>query len=102
MVRTEFSEETPIHLSFSMIIVPTNTKGYTLVRDTPVLGVEAGHYEVIYDNVIVPYSNLLGERGMGFVIAQVIYFFLSFFLFPFFSFLLSFSFFFSKKNDSIQ
>lgn len=69
MCRTE-PEGTPPHLSFSMIVVPTDTPGYNIVRDTPVLGHHGGHCEVVYDDVRVPESNLLGPRGHGFVIAQ--------------------------------
>lgn len=58
------------HRAYSMIIVPTDTPGYTFVRDTPVLGLDGGHCEVVYDNVRVPRENLLGPRGEGFVIAQ--------------------------------
>ncbi len=68
MVRTE--PEAPSHLAFSMIIVPTNTPGYRIVRETPVLGMLGGHCEVVYDDVRVPRANLLGERGHGFLIAQ--------------------------------
>lgn len=69
MCRTE-TEDTPVHLSFSMIVVPTDTPGYNIVRETPVMGIHGGHYEVSYDDVTVPESNLLGPRGHGFVIAQ--------------------------------
>lgn len=68
MCRTE--ENAPPHKAFSMIIVPTNISGYNIVRDTPVLGLEDGHFEVEYDNIRVPEKNLLGGRGEGFTIAQ--------------------------------
>ena len=68
MCRTEL--EAPSHGAFSMIIVPTNNPGYKIVRETPVLGINGGHYEVEYDNVEVPEENLLGPRGQGFIIAQ--------------------------------
>lgn len=68
MVRTE--PEAPDHRAFSMIIVPTDTPGYTIVRETPVLGIRGGHCEVAYDEVRVPADHLLGERGRGFAIAQ--------------------------------
>ncbi|MFI6597567.1 acyl-CoA dehydrogenase family protein [Nonomuraea sp. NPDC050536] len=68
MCRTE--QDAPPHLAFSMILVPTDTPGYTIVRETPVLGLDGAHCEVRYDDVRVPASNLLGERGRGFVIAQ--------------------------------
>jgi alkylation response protein AidB-like acyl-CoA dehydrogenase len=68
MVRTEM--DAPDHGAFSMIVVPTDTPGYNIVRETPVLGINGGHYEVAYDNVTVPEENLLGPRGHGFIIAQ--------------------------------
>ena len=69
MCRTEDDDVAP-HVAFSMIIVPTDTPGYEIVRETPVLGIRGGHCEVRYDNVRVPAENLLGPRGQGFVIAQ--------------------------------
>ena len=68
MCRTEL--EAPSHGAFSMIIVPTDNPGYKIVRETPVLGINGGHYEVEYDNIEVPEENLLGPRGQGFIIAQ--------------------------------
>lgn len=68
MVRTEF--DAPPHLAFSMIVVPTDTPGYDIVRETPVMGMMGGHCEVAYNDVRVPRDNLLGERGHGFLIAQ--------------------------------
>ncbi|MDF1602111.1 acyl-CoA dehydrogenase family protein [Nocardioides sp. YIM 152315] len=72
MCRTETGAAP--HASFSMIVVPTDTPGYRIVRETPLLGLPAGghggHYDVEYDDVRVPAQNLLGERGQGFVIAQ--------------------------------
>ena len=68
MVRTE--PNAPAHDAFSMIIVPTNTRGYNIVRDVKVMGQAHGHCEVQYDDVRVPEENLLGPRGAGFKIAQ--------------------------------
>ncbi|WP_433508837.1 acyl-CoA dehydrogenase family protein [Nonomuraea sp. CA-143628] len=68
MCRTE--DGAAPHRSFSMILVPTDTPGYDIIRETPVLGLDGAHCEVRYDNVRVPASNLLGRRGEGFVIAQ--------------------------------
>ncbi len=58
----------------SMIIVPTDTPGFNLVRNIPVMG-HAGdgytsHGEVLYQNCRVPQSNLLGPEGHGFIMAQ--------------------------------
>lgn len=68
MCRTE--PEAPAHSAFSMIMVPTGHPGYQIKRDTPVLGLDTGHFEVHYDNIQVPEENLLGGRGEGFSIAQ--------------------------------
>ncbi|HUL98579.1 MAG TPA: acyl-CoA dehydrogenase family protein [Mycobacterium sp.] len=60
------------HQQQSMVLVPIDTPGVTIVRSTPVFGWQDqhGHCEVIYDNVRVPTENLLGEEGSGFAIAQ--------------------------------
>ncbi len=62
------------YLQASMIIVPTDTPGFNLVRNIPVMG-HAGedyfsHGEILYQNCRVPQSNLLGPEGHAFVIAQ--------------------------------
>jgi acyl-CoA dehydrogenase len=56
----------------SMIIVPIDNPGFELIRPVPVMGHDKGpgHCEVRYNDCRVPESNLLGERGAGFVIAQ--------------------------------
>ncbi|MCU1354445.1 MAG: acyl-CoA dehydrogenase domain protein [Acidimicrobiales bacterium] len=68
MCRTE--PEAPDHVAFSMIVVPTGAPGYEIVRETPVLGIRGGHCEVRFTDVRVPADHLVGERGMGFLIAQ--------------------------------
>lgn len=68
MCRTE--PDAAPHKAFSMILVPTDNPGYRIVRDTPVLGIGGGHFEVAYDNLRVPENHLLGGRGEGFLIAQ--------------------------------
>jgi alkylation response protein AidB-like acyl-CoA dehydrogenase len=68
LVRTE--PDAKPHSAFSMIVVPTGAPGYRILRETPILGIEGGHYEVLYDNVRVPEDHLIGRRGEGFAIAQ--------------------------------
>jgi acyl-CoA dehydrogenase len=62
------------HRRASMIIVPTDTPGYELVRKIPVMGHEgrgwATHCETRFTNVRVPVSNTLGGPGEGFRLAQ--------------------------------
>ena len=62
--------EAPKHQQQSMILIPTDTPGDEIVRETPVLGMSGGHCEVVYTDVRVPAANLLGPRGEGFKIAQ--------------------------------
>jgi alkylation response protein AidB-like acyl-CoA dehydrogenase len=62
------------YMQASMILVPTHTPGFNLVRNIPVMG-HAGegyfsHGEILYQNCRVPRKNLLGPEGHGFVIAQ--------------------------------
>ena len=56
----------------SMICVPTDTPGFNLVRPLPVMGHDEGpgHCEIRYESCRVPKQNLLGERGVGFAVAQ--------------------------------
>lgn len=58
----------------SMIIVPNDAKGFNLVRNISIMGHEGSdwhsHGEILYQNCRVPVSNLLGQEGAGFVIAQ--------------------------------
>jgi alkylation response protein AidB-like acyl-CoA dehydrogenase len=62
------------HQRASMIIVPTDTLGFELVRNISIMG-EAGsgynsHAEVRYHNCTVPAENLVGKEGEGFKLAQ--------------------------------
>ena len=64
-------DEPSRHKRASMILVPTDTPGYEIVRVVPTMGhTSGGHCEIRLTNVRVPKENLLGERGNGFTIAQ--------------------------------
>ena len=62
------------HKRASMIVVPTNNPGFELVRNISIMGDPSDHWgshaEVRYTNCRVPYSNLIGGEGMGFMLAQ--------------------------------
>jgi acyl-CoA dehydrogenase len=59
------------HRRASQIIVPLDTPGMKLVRSVPVMGhVGGNHAEIVYEDCRVPATNLLGEEGSGFAIAQ--------------------------------
>lgn len=70
MGRTD--PDAPPHRQQSMVLVPMDTPGLTVVRDLLVFGYNdrEGHCELRFDDVRVPVSNLLGEQGGGFALAQ--------------------------------
>lgn len=69
---SESSPDAPRHRRHSFVIVPVDTPGFSVVRDVAIMHHHSpdGHCEVSFDNVRVPVSNLLGEEGAGFAIAQ--------------------------------
>jgi len=62
------------HRRASMLIVPTSTPGFRLVRNISIFGHAGGgadsHAEIAYENCRVPVENLLGPAHAGFAIAQ--------------------------------
>lgn len=74
IVMAVTNPEAPPHLRASMIIVPTDARGFNLVRNIMVMGHEgddwASHAEILFQSCRVPQSNLLGKEGQGFVMAQ--------------------------------
>ena len=74
IVMGKTDPEAPRHRQQSMVLVPRETPGVTIVRPLTVLGYDdrdhGGHAEIDFDEVRVPASNLLGGEGEGFAIAQ--------------------------------
>ncbi|MEM1030523.1 MAG: acyl-CoA dehydrogenase family protein [Myxococcota bacterium] len=74
IVMAVTNPDAPRHARASQIIVPTDTPGFELVRNIAIMG-HAGrgwpsHAEIRYRDCRVPRTNLLGEEGAGFLIAQ--------------------------------
>jgi acyl-CoA dehydrogenase len=72
IVMGKTDPEAPKHLQQSMVLVPRDTPGFEVVRHLPTFGYQDqhGHSEIAFHDVRVPATNLLGEEGGGFAIAQ--------------------------------
>jgi len=74
IVMAVTSPDASPHSRASMIIVPTDTRGFELVRNIKIMGDEGSgygtHAEIWYRDVRVPVANRLGPEGAGFLIAQ--------------------------------
>jgi len=70
MARTNL--DVPAHKGCSIFLAPITTPGINIVRDVPTIGLHdfGGHVEILYENVRVPHSAMLGEEGQGFAITQ--------------------------------
>ncbi|MBA2560869.1 MAG: acyl-CoA dehydrogenase family protein [Propionibacteriales bacterium] len=70
MGKTDASAQS--HRQQSMILVPRDAPGVTVERHLPIFGYQDqhGHSEISFSDVRVPASNLLGDEGNGFTIAQ--------------------------------
>ena len=65
--------DNPPYQQQSQILVPLSTEGVEIVRPMKVYGYDdgyTGHPEISFTNVRVPTSNIIGEEGSGFAIAQ--------------------------------
>src|SRR5262245_41556651 len=72
IVMTVSDPEAAPHLRATMILVPTDTKGFNLIRPVSVMGHSegGGHCEIRYEDCRVPITSTLGPEGGGFMIAQ--------------------------------
>ncbi|MEU3615417.1 acyl-CoA dehydrogenase family protein [Streptomyces sp. NPDC006872] len=64
--------DAPTYRQQSMLLIPRDTPGITILRDLPMFGYtdRCGHGDVLFEDVRVPASALLGGEGEGFALAQ--------------------------------
>ena len=56
----------------TQFLAPRDTPGIKILRDVPVMGAKdfGGHVEILYEDVRLPASAILGGEGQGFMLAQ--------------------------------
>lgn len=71
MGRSDLAGERDPHNRYSMVIVPIDTPGLTIVRGVSIINHHSpeGQCEIDFD-VCVPAENMMGHEGDGFAIAQ--------------------------------
>ncbi|MFJ9179256.1 acyl-CoA dehydrogenase family protein [Streptomyces sp. NPDC102360] len=64
--------DAPTYRQQSMLLIPRDTPGVTVLRDLPMFGYtdRLGHGDVLFEDVRVPVRNILGGEGEGFALAQ--------------------------------
>jgi acyl-CoA dehydrogenase len=72
IVMSKTNPSGPPHRQQSMLVVPLDTPGVTVVRGLSVFGYQdrEGHGELLFENARVPTSALLAGEGDGFMISQ--------------------------------
>jgi acyl-CoA dehydrogenase len=72
IVMGKTNPDGPPHKQQSMLVVPLDTPGVTILRGLPVFGYwdREGHAELLFEDVRVPASALLSGEGDGFAISQ--------------------------------
>ena len=77
LVFAETDPEGRPHRHASVFVVPSGTKGMTILRDIPTMGhpevsygVTGNHAEILFEDCRVPADHLIGQPGEGFVLAQ--------------------------------
>lgn len=70
MARTDMDSHP--YQGCTLFIAPRDAPGINILRDVPVMGTKdfGGHVEIIYEDLRLPGSAILGEAGQGFMLAQ--------------------------------
>jgi acyl-CoA dehydrogenase len=72
IVMGRSNPDAPPYQQQSMVLVPLDTPGVTVVRSLPVFGYvdTEGHAEIVFEDVRVPEESFIAGEGAGFLIAQ--------------------------------